>query len=247
MISILTVCLVLTGICNAKTNTMSGTVEIPVFSEFNWRGMRSQDETVFQPNITVVKDIGCGVVLVNTWLNIAPNQYWDKGDNAFNEVDVTIAYANEYKKVGYEVGLIEYVYSGLDINNTHEGYVKVGYDTILSPTVTTFYDFKEVEGMYGLASVSHTIDFLSNWSITADTGVGYATANYNDFYYGVDKDGLNDWNSGLTLAVKVLDNVVLSTGVRYVDLVDGDIVDGANLIYGSDDSVVTKFSATIDF
>ena len=79
----------------------------------------------------------------------------------------------------------------------------------------------------------------------ADTGVGYGTKGYNDLYFGVRDDVVNDWNSGLTLAVNISQNVVLSTGIRYVDLLDKDIEDGAESIYGKGDSTVTKIALTI--
>lgn len=83
--------------------------------------------------------------------------------------------------------------------------------------------------------------------MTADTGVGYADADYNSFYFGIDKDALNDWNSGLGLAVNVTKSVTLSTGIRYIDMLDGDIKNGAKATYGSEDSVITKIVATVNF
>lgn len=227
--------------------SVNATVDLPVLSAFNSRGRTFQDETVFEPNVTVTKNLESGSVFLNTWGNMAPNKYADKGEATFNEIDLTVGYQNAYKKLNYGVGLIEYVYSGTDIPNTHEAYATVSGFLPLNPTASVYYDFKEAKGFYVVGSVNHPFKITDRWTLTADTGLGYGTADYNELYFGVKEDKLNDWNSGLTLAVAMAKNVTLSTAVRYVDLIDKDIENGAEATYGEGDSIVTKIAATITF
>jgi hypothetical protein len=238
---------VVLGPVGEPAKSVTAILDLPVFTEFNSRGRRFQDETVFQPNVTVNKLVGNGTAFVNTWGNMAPDTYSDKGEQTFNEVDITVGYQNTYKKIAYGVGLIEYVYSGQDIPSTHEAYATTTFLYPLSPMVAIYYDFKEANGFYGIASVSHTANINERWSVTADTGVGYADADYNNLYFGVDKDALNDWNSGVTLSVKTTKNVTLSTSARYVDMLDGDIENGAIATYGSEDSIIAKIALTANF
>lgn len=233
----------------ADTNVIptAVTIDVPVLSAFNNRGRTFQDETVVEPSVTVLKPTSVGTFLVNAWGNMAPSDYSDKGESTFNEVDLTAGYTDTKGNISYGVGVIEYVYSGSTIPNTHEAYATVTYLSVLNPAVAAYYDFKEVEGWYGVGSVSHAFKFLDKWSVTADTGLGYATADYNKAYFGVDEDAVNDWNSGLTLAVNTTPNVVLSTGIRYIDLIDDDIENGAKSNYGDGDKTVTKIDVTVNF
>lgn len=228
--------------------TVTEVIEVPYYSTFNNRGRTFSNEGVLQPNVTVTKSSKYGSLFISAWGNMLHSSNTDKiEEGVFNETDLIIGYFNTYKNLTYEIGDIAYIYSHQEIENTQEIYVKFTYSTFLTPTVSVYYDEKQVKGFYGSFGVSHPVKLTDKCTITADTLIGYANPSYNDFYFGVDKDTFNDWNSGLTLALNVMDNCVVSTGIRYINLIDKDIENGAKDLYGKGDDVVTKVAVTLSF
>ena len=229
------------NIASADSTATLGSLEIPMFSSFVSRGRVFQNETVLEPNVTVIKPTSVGSFSINTWGNMGAE------NTTFNEVDLTLGYTDTKGKLTYGAGLIEYIYSGQNIANTREGYISATYSVLFNPSLALYYDFKEAKGFYGVASIGHTIQLLDKISATVDTGLGFGNENYNEFYFAVADDAINDWSSGLTLNVSPISQVGLVASIRYVDLLDSKIKSGAKAIYGSGDEVVGKVGLTYGF
>lgn len=138
--------------------SLTETIELPVWSEFNSRGRRFNDGTVFQPNATLYKSTDAVNFYVNAWANMADEKYVDtrlnENQSTFNEVDLTVGAEKFVNDFVYGIGYIGYIYSGQCIKNTDEVYASVKYAKGINPAATVYYDFKEANGFYGVASVS---------------------------------------------------------------------------------------------
>ena len=98
----------------------------------------------------------------------------------------------------------------------------------LSPAVKWFYDFDEAEGSYIQFSLGHTIEKVASWTeesycdLVFGASVGYATDNYNDFYFGVDDGAINDLtlSAGLPLC---FGSLTIKPSIGYSVMIDDDV------------------------
>ena len=84
-------------------------------------------------------------------------------------------------------------------------------------------------------------------ALNASASVGYASADYNSFYFGTDDDALNDANIGLTVPFTVTESLTITPGVQYTWLLDNDIEDGAEGLYKDTEQVVGSIKASYAF
>jgi hypothetical protein len=181
----------------------------------------SRDSLVIQPSMTVgYKGYG-----FNVWGNLDTDTALTDETN-YTETDLTLSYDGAWNKVGYGAG---YIYYGLDnLTDEQEIYVKVSYDTLLSPTLTVYRDFAHTLGWYVLAGVSHSVPLTEK--INLDLG---ATASYISYDSGeVTVPGTNDTYSGLhdgvlsaSVTVPVIEYVSVTPSISYSFALSSDAKD----------------------
>ena len=134
-------------------------------------------------------------------------------------------------------GYIEYIFNGQTIPNTREVFATVSLAQpkafLLNPTFSTYYDFGNADGFYLVAGLNHSFVLNQRASVVIDSALGYGTANYNKWYFGVDNNRLNDWSSGLTWNYAISSKFTFSCGVRYGIMVNEEIRQGAFDIFGA--------------
>jgi hypothetical protein len=132
----------------------SGSASVDIFSDYVWRGQRLSDgEGVVQPSVSITHD-NFGV---NLWAN------YDAETDEHNETDLTLTYGLSKDKLSLEVGYIYYALDGAD--DTQEVYLSLAYETILSPSVTLYYDFDEGDGAFLVASIGYSIGLMEKISL----------------------------------------------------------------------------------
>ncbi len=164
---------------------VSASADISIMSRYVWRGyVLSDSSLVAQPSVTVgYKGFG-----INLWGNL-DDGYNDgdvttKDDSNFNETDLTLSYDWTFDKFSFGVG---YIYYGLEgAEDTQELYYTVSYDTILSPTLTIYYDIDTVPGAYMLFGVSHSIPWSDEVSLDLSASVSYYSSTSMYEYGGPD-------------------------------------------------------------
>jgi uncharacterized protein (TIGR02001 family) len=156
-----------------------------VMSQYVWRGLILSDKAVVQPSI----DFTYGPVGANIWSNI------DEDTHQNNETDFTVSYSGSKDKVSYGVG---YIYYGLNAENqddqtaafvddTAEVYATVGYDFIISPTLTYYQDVEEGDGGgFATLALDWGMDINEKVSVALGALVGY---NNNNLLMGTDENG----------------------------------------------------------
>lgn len=248
----------MSGVVMAETNQINetkdtpvyGSIEVPVFSSYYNRGRLLKDEAVIQPYISLLKDTSAGTFSFSTFGNIVAEDYFGNDDSGINETDLILGYSKTDGVLTYGGGLIEYIYSGLDIENTHEIFVTstlaIPKAFPVNPSLAIYYDFKEVDGFYAEAGLSHTFTFSEMFSMVAYTGLGYADSNYNEYMFGVKDDQFNGLSSGLTFNAKK-GKFTFSAGGFYGTTITDDIGEGAKGIYGDKDATVGKVSMLYSF
>lgn len=128
------------------------------------------------------------------------------GDARYGETDLGLDYTFGLgDHVSLTVGGVTYLYSGdaedvLSFFDTSELYAIVAVDTLLSPTITAYYDVDKVDGGYLSLGISHSFPLGSKASVDLSGSVGF------DFGYNnkAKSDGtLNDVLLGVNLPWQV--------------------------------------------
>jgi len=189
----------------------SGGASVDVMSNYVWRGQKLSNSMVVQPSLGITYG-GFGA---NLWAN------YDAGTKEHNETDLTVNFSNSVEKFSYDVGYIYYALDGSGTdgsgNDTQEIYMTVGYDVILNPSLTVYYDFDEGDGAFIVASVSHGFELPQKMSLDVGGSVSYDAGNT---VMGTDADGddINAFYNGdisASLTIPVTDALSVGPKIAY--------------------------------
>jgi len=191
--------------------------------KYVWRGQNLTDDPVLQPGAT----IGLGNLTLGIWGNLETTTVNGERDN-FTEVDYSLDYSDSIpgsEILGFSVGLINYDFPEADAQ-TYEVYAGLSVDTFLSPSVTYYYDYDDVDSSYVSVGIGHSIaDILGEESgVSADlsASLGWGAKKYNQFYWGANDSALNDLALGAAFPFAV-GPVTVTPSLNYIMLVDSDI------------------------
>ncbi|MDQ7786020.1 MAG: hypothetical protein RDU01_00260 [Thermodesulfovibrionales bacterium] len=177
------------GSLYAEDIKAEGTVSADVMSNYVWRGQKLSNSWVVQPSV----GIAYGVFGANIWASYDSDRpeatSGDTGHGEMTETDVTLTYTRSIDKLTLTAG---YIYYALDsANDTQELFVSAGYDTLLSPTLTIYYDYDEGQGAFVVVSVGHSFEVIKEMSLDLGASVSY---NIKNKVMGYDKNG-DDFNN----------------------------------------------------
>lgn len=205
-------------------------------SKYMWRGLNLTDDPVWQPDAWV----SAYGFTFNVWGNMDLTDV-NGNETEFNEIDYTLNYAGEYEKLSYTGGIIHYVFPNTSFAPTTELYASVGYDVLLQPSLTVYYDFDEADGIYGTLGLGHSFEIpqftdMVSMSLDLSGHVGFATKNWNNFYYGADHTAFVDLVFGAALPIAIGDYVTVSPTVTYSTVMDtvmrSKAADEHNFVWG---------------
>jgi uncharacterized protein (TIGR02001 family) len=209
------------------------TLGADVLSAYVWRGVTFNDEGVIQPSLDVSHESGLGL---NVWANFDLGDYDGAVDSGeISETDLTVSYAVPVEGIDLSVGLIEYTFpqAGAD-TSTREVYVSTGYGLTedLSVSLDVYYDFDEVDGVYGTAGVAYGIAASEEVALELGASLGAADSSFAEAYGGTDS-GLFDWNVSLSGSYALSESVELGAVIAYTDSADTDVLPEQDVdVYG---------------
>ena len=213
----------------AEEAAPSADASVSFLSKYVWRGYElSDDSVVIQPSLSV-SYMGFGA---NLWANL-DTDYIGTDSTKWNETDLTLSYDGAVDKLGYGVG---YIYYALDsVNDTQEIYGTLSYDTLLSPSLTVYYDIDDFSGdWYANLSISHS--FALSEAVSLD--LGFAAG----YYYVDDGDysALHDGVLSASISFPVGKYVTISPELHYSFPLSNDAKDfyTATSVDGNDDGYV---------
>ncbi len=218
---------------NINVNAGDGTglsfgTDIAFNSKYLWRGIESNEDPVFQPDVWMSYGGLTATVWGNLELTNVHNNHDGDGDTGdFTEVDYTLDYSGSFDKLNYSLGYIYYDFPHTGFTDTHELYVSAGYDALLSPTLTVYRDLRSNDGFYITVGLSHDIELKQLFGSTFSTSatVGYATKRMTKYYYGERKDTFTDILVSAELSVPVTSSIAVIPAVHYSGLLDEGIRD----------------------
>lgn len=201
------------------------TLGADILSSYVWRGITFNDEGVFQPSIDVAHESGFSA---NVWGNLDLGDFGGAVDSGeFSELDITLSYALPVEQVDVSIGVIEYTFpqAGPE-TSTREVYLATGYSVIdpLTVTLDLYYDFGQVDGLYGVAGIAYGIEATEELSLELGASLGYADSSFAEAVSGGTSSGLHDWNLSLSGAYALTENLELGAIIAYTDTADKDVL-----------------------
>ena len=199
---VLTFALITGAVPAAKAETeTAGYASVDAMSNYVWRGQKLSNSWVLQPSVGITY----GSFDTNIWANYDSDQYEadssDDGHGEFTETDVTLSYSMGMDKWSFTGGYIYYALDGA--NDTQELFLTVGYDILLSPELTVYYDYDEGNGVFIVTSIGHSIDLSEAIALNLGASASY---NINNEVMGYDEDGddfSNFYNAELSASVDI--------------------------------------------
>jgi outer membrane scaffolding protein for murein synthesis (MipA/OmpV family) len=127
------------------------------------------------------------------------------------------------------VGVIYYTFPGTGGASTAEAYGSVALSMVpyVTPSITAYYDFDEVEGWYVTAGLDSEFALTEKMTLGLGASLGYGDSDYNCAYWSVNDSGLNDLNFSASLGYQVNDMFSVGVSAGYMVLVGSDVKDQA--------------------
>lgn len=235
----------LAGAVVAEEPAVGASASVPLVSSYVWRGQVLNDEAAVQPSIAVEKG-GFGF---STWGSYNLTDDAANGNNEdFSEVDLTLSYARTVGQVELEGGVIDYLFPNTELVSTRELYLSAGYTGLpVTPSVAMYYDVKEVDGFYATAGLSYSLAMCEKCTLDTGVSLGYGSSDYNAYYFQVDDEALNDLSAVASLTYAMTEKLSVTPGVAYSMMLDDEIKDAAEALYGDDQKLVGSVSVNYVF
>ncbi|MEZ0336469.1 MAG: TorF family putative porin [Gemmatimonadales bacterium] len=209
--------------------------QLDLFSAYVWRGLSLTNKPVLQPDVWVSFPAGNASITVGGWSSIDVGRYDDlENDISESGAISSFNYAefDPYAEVAFPVGkstltfgATAYIYpndgDSPDIANdfglltsdanTVELYGKAGFDVLLSPEVSVYYDVDKIKGAYIEAAGSHDLPLSEKVGLSLGALVAFSAgqgiSDDPDESSNFDDDGLThlDFSAGLPLTAGVLE------------------------------------------
>lgn len=197
----------------AEEAKVTGYASADIMSNYVWRGQKLSNSWVVQPSI----GLSYSGFSANLWANYDSDRTEIGSDQEHGEVtetDFTLSYSTAFGKLTLGGGYVYYAFDGF--NDTQEVFVTAGYDTLLKPAVTLYYDYDEGNGAFIVASIGHSLP-IANMVLNLGASAGY---NINNKIMGFDKDGedfsnLYNGEVSASLNIPVYKSFVVTPKIAY--------------------------------
>jgi len=240
---LLTVHLCLT-VATAQALEVEGNASLGVFDKYLWRGIDLSDSTEVTQGAAEISTSGFTLGL---WGNaqLEDDGAYDGGE--INEVDVTLDYSFDVNELlSVNVGNITYILK--DLEDTNEAYLGATVNTLLSPTLTAYWDWDEAEenGLFYTAAISHTFEPCQHAAINVGALISYNDqSDYSIYYYDAvaDEDkSYSDWHNyelSASADIKITEQLTITPSLLYSTpisdeakhAIDSEWLAGVNLSY----------------
>jgi opacity protein-like surface antigen len=150
------------------------------------------------------------------WSNLMTHAGGGYDAGEISETDVTVNYNfTPIELLTFNVGNTFYSLEGL--SDTDELYVKTTVNTLLSPTLSIYWDCKEAKstGLFYTFSVGHTFELMKNLGLNLGALVSYNQSNFSAQFNGIDYNNWDDYELSVGLDYTLTDNVKFSAGYTY--------------------------------
>lgn len=215
--------------------------DLTYMSKYVWRGMVANPEAVLQPSMSAsIMGIGFGF-----WGNMDLTDITGRSGE-FTEIDYVASYGIPLPFVDLDFGLIYYDFPNSEAASTAEAFISGSMGVLLSPTLSIYYDFQEVDGAYVSAGISHGAAMGPELKLELGATVGFGDSGYNESYYGLDSGGLTDFLVTASVPFDPIPFFTITPSVNYGTQM-GDAKTSTDDADGDSDAFFYGISATFSF
>jgi len=227
--------MLLVGLCStASALDVSGDAYVGVYDKYLWRGF---DLSGSMPVAQGGVDVSAGNFTFGYWTNLQLST--DEGEGFTSgeatETDIVIDYSRDLNDmVSISVGNIFYQLEGMD--DTNEIYLAVALNTILSPSLTIYYDWDKADedGLFYTLSCGHDIALSDALSLSLGALVSY---NQSSDYSVGDYDEFHNYELSAAVDYAVTENISVGASFMFsegisdeaCDAIDSEMVSGAGV------------------
>jgi hypothetical protein len=189
-----------------KKDQPNADLNVSFFSQYIWRGYElSRDSLVIFPSLTV----GYKGFNVNVWTDMDTHYQPTKAHELW-ETDLITTYSNSWKFIS---GTFGWIFYDTDAGDAQELFLILGFDTILTPTLSVWREIQNVNPTWYLkCQLSHRFELNNGWSIDLGGWVSYLDIqDTSDPHKGWWHDG----NVYATLNIPLGDYITISPQVNY--------------------------------
>ena len=187
-----------------------------------WRGIVLNDDGVMQFGLDASPlNVGSVPIGFSVWGN------YDIGDSGgtiqgseISELDLVV-YASLPQ--GFEVGYIEYQFPQTEFGDTREFYVTWSRDMVITPTVSFYYDFGEVNSGYGSLDLAYGFPFQGKFSLDVGGLVAVAGKGWGEIVGGT-KGGFYNYDVYATAGYQFSDPFGIQARAGYAGSLDTDVL-----------------------
>ena len=215
---------------------VEGDVYVGVFDKYLWRGF---DLSGGSPVAQAGVDLSSGNFTLSYWSNwqlkddVVLGNDVDSGE--ITETDIILDYSTDIgEMLSVSVGDIWYQLDGAA--DTNELYVGATVNTLLSPTLTVYWDWDEAkeEGLFFTFDVSHSLDLTEGLALNLGALVSYNL--HSDYAVG-DYAGFHNYELSTGLDYTLTESLTVSPSFTYSsgisdggkDAIDSEVLAGINL------------------
>lgn len=229
-----------------ETGSIDFEASVDFVSKYIWRGINTNDDYAFQPNLSA----SYSGMTAGVWGSLDLTDF-SGNSGEFTELNYYLDYTAEVpgaNGINFSVGLINYHFPSA-AGDTTEIYWGLAFDMPLSPSVTVYHDIGAIDGTYASFAIGHEFGTIAELSESVEVGMdfsaslGLGDADYNTGYWGTEDTALNDLVLSISFPFE-LGGFSLAPSLSYISVVDGGLRDADG---DSSDYFVTGFSLSKSF
>lgn len=224
-------------LCGATTSAfaaieVSGDAYVGVYSKYVWRGFDvfPADDYSLQGGT----DVSFKGLTIGWW------GAYEEDNSNLTEVDLVIDYSRDFgEMVSASIGNIHYAFGGA---STNELYAGATLNTLLSPSLTVYWDYDTQATVYTTLGISHDLDIADKTTLGLGAQVSYFSDSTKSVFAS-DESWFHNAELSAAVSYAVNDQVSIDASLLY----SGPLTDDARTIAGIREEYTGGVSTTLSF
>jgi hypothetical protein len=214
--------LALLGPGAASASAADASFTLDFGNAYVWRGIVLNDDGVMQFGLDASPlNVGSVPIGFSVWGNYDIGDYGGTIEGTeISELDLVVYASLPH---GFEVGYIEYQFPQTEFGDTREFYVTWTRDMVITPTVSFYYDFGEVDSAYSSLDLAYAFPIEGKFSLGVGGLVAVAGKGWGEIVGGT-KGGFYNYDAYATAGYQVSDAFGLQARGGYSGALDTKVL-----------------------
>jgi len=194
------------------TSGLSGRLEIDFASQYIWRGLEYNRQAVVQPLVRL-NDSGFEVEVRGN-LDLTGSNH-ERGK--FTEWNYRGGLAKRTQDAAAGLFYTYYDFPENSRSKTQELSLELAYGFPTYIGTELYWDFDQADGFYWKTSLGYVWE-IGILSIIPEVGIGFATKNYQKYYFGINQNSWLDVDASIKLELEIVSGLSLMAEGLYYEL-----------------------------